>query len=535
VIVTTQIVIIIISIIAYIVVGLWAGKHVKNTEDYYVSGRNAPTILISGTLFASMLSTGGFMGETGWSYGGNFVNEMTLNALCGAGFALGCLFFGRYLRRAETITMPEYFGRRFNNKTVQKASGWLVVISITAYLLAVITGVGVLLSELTSLPLWACYVISFICFVSFTFYSGSKGVIITDTMMFMIFILGTLVAAPYLYSHAGGISDLLQNLMDNPNIPQGLLDYHGNFAGAGATGPFGAVLYGLTYGVVWFIVTGISPWQAGRHMMAKTEHVALRSGIIACFLNTIFMFVLHSMTMSLVNVDPSMEPERALVWGFANLAPVVIGSIALAGIMAAGLSSASTFLSVIGFSVTNDIFDLKFKDDKDQLRKSRIIMLLIGLIALALSLLNLGGIRILTWFASTLIASAWVVLAFGSVWSKKLSSRGALWGMLAGFFGFIIPKFLQGLGVTTFFTGFLDPFFTGVVLSLIFAFLGSRGQNITPEEISYRSALHIMPAVELEPKEVKITNRYTTFIIVVGVLFAAFLLVFWALPYNGII
>lgn len=46
---------VVVSILVYIVVGIWAGRSVKDVNDYYVSGRNAPTILIAGTLFASML------------------------------------------------------------------------------------------------------------------------------------------------------------------------------------------------------------------------------------------------------------------------------------------------------------------------------------------------------------------------------------------------------------------------------------------------------------------------------------------------
>ena len=56
---------VVVSILVYIVVGIWAGRSVKDVNDYYVSGRNAPTILIAGTLFASMLSVNGFMGDQG--------------------------------------------------------------------------------------------------------------------------------------------------------------------------------------------------------------------------------------------------------------------------------------------------------------------------------------------------------------------------------------------------------------------------------------------------------------------------------------
>ncbi|MDR3225321.1 MAG: sodium:solute symporter family protein, partial [Clostridiales Family XIII bacterium] len=288
---SVQVLIIILSIAAYVIVGLVVGKKIKSTEDYYVSGRKIPTFLIVGSLVASMISTNGFMGETGWSYSGNFINEMVINTFTAAGLAFGVVFFGRYLRRAETLTMPEYFGRRFNSRRMQRLAGVITVLSITCYLLAVITGTGVLLSELTGLNIIWCYLISFACFVSFTFYSGSNGVIITDTMMFIVFLAGTIIAMPYLFEHGGGLGELITKLMDNPNAPEGLLAYHGNLAGTGSTDAFGAVMYTVIYGCVWFIVTGISPWQAGRHMMAKSENVAIRAGVIGAIVTAVFFLV----------------------------------------------------------------------------------------------------------------------------------------------------------------------------------------------------------------------------------------------------
>jgi sodium/pantothenate symporter len=492
-----------------------------------------PTFLIVGSLVASMISTNGFMGETGWSYGGNFVNEMVINTFTASGLTFGVIFFGRYLRRAETLTMPEYYGRRFNSRRVQRLAGIITVLSISCYLLAVITGSGILLSELLGIDVIWGYLISFVCFVSFTFYSGSNGVIITDTMMFLVFFVGTAIAMPYLINSGGGLGGLIENLMNNPDAPEGLLAYHGNLAGAGATDAFGAVMYTVIYGLVWFTVTGISPWQAGRHMMAKTEHVAIRAGVLGTIATAIFFLILHLMAISLINVDAGLQPERAIVWGFYNLAPAIAGSIALAGIMAAGLSSAATFLSIIGFSITNDIFEFKFKDDRQKLFVSRMVMLGFGVLAFVLAVLHLGGIRVVAWLASTLIASTWCVVAFASVWSKKITSRGAYLSMLMAFLGFVVTKFLYGFGVVSIFYNFLDPFFIGIYLGIAFMIIGSRGQQRTQLEIDYFEKMHITPEIELIPAEIKKTKSYILIAITVGVAMSAFLILYWAAPYNG--
>lgn len=77
---------VVVSIAIYMLVGNFAGRRVKNVNDYYVSGRNATTLLIAGTLFASMVSTNGFLGDTAWIYDGNWGIAILLNGINVAGY-----------------------------------------------------------------------------------------------------------------------------------------------------------------------------------------------------------------------------------------------------------------------------------------------------------------------------------------------------------------------------------------------------------------------------------------------------------------
>lgn len=140
---------VVVSILVYIVVGIWAGRSIKDVNDYYVCGRNAPTVLIAGTLFASMLS----------------------------------------------------FGERYCDRRNRRAAGIITIISLTAYLLSCITGVGILMQELTGLSYRLCLLLAWFCFTAFTFYSGSTGVILTDTLMFLVFLTATMMAALIFLRH----------------------------------------------------------------------------------------------------------------------------------------------------------------------------------------------------------------------------------------------------------------------------------------------------------------------------------------------
>ena len=59
-----------ISILIYIAIGSYAGRGIRKLDDYYVAGRRAPTLIILGTLVASVMSSTMFLGEAGFAYSG---------------------------------------------------------------------------------------------------------------------------------------------------------------------------------------------------------------------------------------------------------------------------------------------------------------------------------------------------------------------------------------------------------------------------------------------------------------------------------
>lgn len=80
---------------------------------------------------------------------------------------------------------------------------------------------------------------------------------------------------------------------------------------------------------------------------------------------------------------------------------------------------------------------------------------------------------------------------------------------------------------------FLDPFFIGLYLSLLFAIIGSKLHPISEEEITYRDRLLVLPEKEQDIGEYKKDYIFGYILIAAGVLTTAFLLIGWALPYNG--
>jgi len=524
---------ILISILVYTAVGNYAGRKVKHLEDYFVVGRQAPTLLIVGTLVASVLSTNAFLGETGFSYatqGGAFI---VWPAIWVTGYVYGALLFGRYLRRSRALTVAEFFGRRFDSSRVQTAAGVTIVLGLGGYLLAVTQGAAVLLSQLTDLTYTQGLWVAWVNYTLFTLYSGSRGVVLTDTLMFLLFTVMSFFALFYIIDAHDGWMATLNGLIELKEKPD-LMTWHG-LVGPDkdwAT-PTDYLIWGIVLGVAWSLVTAISPWQSSRYLMAKNEHVVIRSACIAAIAIAVSNLALFAaataVNLSKIDIFPH---EETMIWAAMNMMPPVMGALLLAGVMAAALSSATTFLSLVGFSVSNDIFPHAASDDKTMLRFSRQMMLLVGAVALVISLFVPPSIFWLTYYVGTVFASSWGPVAFMSVWSDRITANAAFWGIITGFAGNVFSRSLEALGWVDL-PSYLNPILVGGVISLIVVLWVSRLGTVSDTERAHRLALHEVPDEECDAEQLKKSQWAAIGVAVFGVAVSALLLALYVFPYQA--
>lgn len=520
------------SILVYLLVGNWAGRRVRKLEDYFVAGRQAPTLLIVGTLVASLMSTNAFMGESGLAYSGYPAILIILTAVNCLGYVAGALFFGRFLRRSRALTVAEYFGHRFDSRRVQAVAGLTVVLGCTAYLVMVTQGAATVVHKVTGLPFHATLVLAWLGYTLFTLYSGSRGVILTDTLMFLLFGGVAFMGLSYLVQANGGWFATVEGLALFADKP-GIISWHGmNGPDAIWKTPAESLTYALILGVAWGIVVAVSPWQASRYLMARSEQTVLRSATITAGVVMLLYLVLLFAAASINLVRPDIDPaQESVIWAAMNVMPPVAGVLLMSGILAAGLSSASTFLSLVGFSASNDLLPQR-GDDGQRLRGSRRAMLGISLGALALAwAIPEGRLFWITYFAGTLFASCWGPVAFLSVWSRRVTEAGAFWGIIAGLLGNLATNAASLLGLVDLPVIF-DPILVGFVLSYVTVLAVSRRGRVSETEHRRREGLHEVPAAELDPAAGRRTRGWALALMAFGVLLGTLMVVFYALPYG---
>jgi Na+/proline symporter len=520
---------ILVSVLIFIAIGGYAGSKVQDIDDYFVAGRRAPTLLILGTLVASVFSTSIFLGEAGFTYDGQLGPYLLLPGIAVTGYIYGALFFGTFLRRSRAATVADFFGQRFNSHRVQQMAGITIVLGLGGYLLVVTQGAAILISDLTGLGYSGAVILAWLSYTGFTLYAGSRGVIITDTLMFLLFTGATVFFVAHLLNGFGGFQSTIEELT-RQNLKRDLTAWHGTI-GEGTDWPTAMdfLIWFVIIDLAWSIVYAVSPWQSSRHLMAKNEHVVLRAAIYASFA-VIFLQILIYGAGGFINLaKPDIAPsETVMLWAAQNLVPPFLGALLLAGIVAAALSSASTFLSLVGFSVSNDIFS---HENPVRLGTTRLLMGIVSITVLVLSIYLPPNVFWIMLFIGTVFASSWGPVGFMSIWSRRINAAGAFWGMAMGLLGNVIPAGLDFMGFVEL-PSYLEPALLGTLASFATIWLLSRGHLPSAQEQRYLAGLHQTPAEDRDLGRTRTTLIAPALLVLYGIAMPFMLLHFYVKPYQ---
>lgn len=514
-----------IAMLFFFGISILISKKVKSAEDFYVAGRQAPFALIAGSMIASYASTGMFMGDAAEAYEGALSAMILFAGMQSAGYILGAVFFGRYLRRSGAMTIPEFFGKRFCSQKMRTLSAVTAIIMMSVYLLSVIQGVGTLMHVVTGISYQACIVIAIVAFTFISVVSGSRGVLITDTLMAGLFTVAMLVSVIFIAGKAGGWFLAVTTLAREPET-RALFTWEGRPGALYETG-MDNMIWGISYGIVWCSVCAIGPWQSSRYLMAKDEHTVVKSAPIAAFGVFILEFF-ACMTAAVINVlNPDLEQSSHVwIWAAMHAVPTVLGVILMTGVLSAGISSATTFLSLIGASAANDLAAVRADTS---IRVGRMAMIAVSIIVLVCAIINPPAIFVIMLLGVAAAASSWMPVAVGCIFSKRMTKTGAFCGMLFGMIGCFVANLVKSVGGVNL-PSWLDPAIIGIFCNIIAIVIGSACTKLTEEEKRARESLFEIPKQERDPAAVKKTMGWALSGVLVGVLMTALMLVFWVVP-----
>ena len=298
--------------------------------------------------------------------------------------------------------------------------------------------------------------------IIYTFIGGFLAVSFTDviqgTMMFLALLLVPIIG---LFA-TGGFGETANSINE---VDPAMLSL---FATASATGVISALAWGLGYFGQPHIIIRFMALSS-----VKETTKARRIGIGWMFLSLLGAVATGLIGVAYFTQNPDItlsDPEAVFIaLGQIFFHPLIAGFM-LAAVLAAIMSTVSSQLLVTSSALVEDIYKAIFRTDATQkqlVRLSRISVLVISVIALIFAWQQNDTILALVAFAWAGFGAAFGPIILLSLYWKKLTGPGALWGMIVG----AVTVFVWG---NTALADYLYEIVPGFVLCLIIAVVVSK-------------------------------------------------------------
>lgn len=447
-------VIVVAYMLGMIAIGFYANRKQKDTEDYYVAGRNLGTGSIMVLWVASWVGGASIIGGGGTAY------DLGVTAVWYVGSGIiGCLLFAltisplvnRIGTKLQNITYPELIESRYDSRCqiITTITTFLAYIGYTA---GQIAAAGNILHVLVGWELSRAYIISAVVVVLYTSIGGYLAVTYTDWAQFALLFLGiTIIGIPVSWSAVGGFAGL------RATLPAGHFDL-------GAWG-WGTIL-GMVVSITFSYFTAMDSYT--RMFAAKDEKSARNGTILAIVFLGLVAFSATFMGMAARSIFPGLEGGGAAVATMVTeFFPPVIKGLVLAGILAAIMSTGDISILTASANITEDIYHRYINpkaSDKFLLRMGMVCSLIVGVLATLLALKMVNIISML-YLAFTINSAGLFLPTFAAFYWKKANASSAFWSMTLALVTVLVWAIGGQAGWGPIFN--VDPVWPGLIVSAV--------------------------------------------------------------------
>ncbi len=410
-------------------IGLYFSMKERNSEGYFLAGRDIGWFFIGASLFVSNISTEHFIGLSGTGASSGLAVGHFEWLACLILLILGWVFVPFYLR-SNVFTMPEFLERRFN----RQCAVYLAAISIVAYIFTKISvqlyAASVVLERVAGWSLWKTAVVLVVATGIYTVAGGLAAVIYTDTVQTLILITGAVALTIIGLGRVGGLEHL--RTMVPPDY------FHMMKPASDSNFPWTGIFFGAPILGIWYWCTDQVIVQ--RVLSARDEGHAKAGTIFAGFLKIlpVFMLVLPGIIAFALFPEQVKKPDFAYPTLVLNLLPVGLVGLVMAALLAAVMGAMSSVFNSASTLVTLDFYKkLRPQASEKQLvnfgRVATGVMVLLGLLWVPFIHYISSQLYIYLQSVQAYISppiSACFIL--GILW-PRLNGTGAISSLLTGF------------------------------------------------------------------------------------------------------
>ncbi len=473
-----KIILLVVFFAVMVGVGIYSRKHTNSVDAFVLGGRSVGpwlTAFAYGTSYFSAVVFVGYAGQFGWKYGLASTWIGIGNAVIGS--LLAWVVLGRRTRvmsqHLESKTMPDFFGSRYESKSLKIVASAIAFIFLVPYTASVYNGLSRLFGMAFNISYEVCVIVMAIFTAVYVILGGYMATAINDFIQGIIMLIGIVAVIAAVLSGQGGFLEAVKKLAELESDVAVTAGQQGAFTSFFGPDPLNLL------GVV--ILTSLGTWglpQMVHKFYAIKDEKAVYSGTI---ISTLFAIVVSGGCYFLGGFARLFDGKEiydtatgAVVYDsiipfmLSKLPDILIGIVVVL-VLSASMSTLSSLVMTSSSTLTLDFIKgtiVKKMDEKKQVFTMQVFIVFFIVLSVVIAL-----------DPPTFIAQL----------------MGISWGALAGAF---LAPFLYGLywkGVTK--AAVWASFACGVGITVSNLFLKYIASPINAGAIAMVAGLVVVPLV----------------------------------------
>jgi solute:Na+ symporter, SSS family len=409
-------------------IGVWVSRRTKTGEDLFLAGRTLGWGVIGFSLFASNISSTTLIGLSGDAYrtGISVANYEWMAAIV---LILMAVFFIPYYIKSSITTIPEFLENRFDSRSRKYFS------IITIFLSIVIDTAGGLYAGalvvqvfFPEVDIWYTILALGIFAGLYTAAGGLKAVVYTDVLQAVILLSGSSMLTYLMFSNFDFSWSAL-----TASVPEDQLSMIRPLDDEAL--PWLGTLIGVP--VLGFYYWATNQYIVQRVLGAKDIKNARWGAMLGGALKVGALFIMVIPGVMAISVFPGLEdPDMVFPTMVANVLPIGITGLVLAGLISAILSSIDSTLNSSSTLITMDFIKPKNPNltnkEIGKIGRWTTIVLMVVAVLWAPNIVHFEGIfRYIQQAFSYIVPPVVAIFFMGILWERG-SRNAAFWTLVIG-------------------------------------------------------------------------------------------------------
>ena len=438
-----------IVLLISVFISVWARRFTRNLGDYYVAGRSIGALNNGLAMVSLALSLTTFIGLTALILKGVYI-AIALYASFTAAFIGLMLLAAPYLRRHKSFTTMAFISERYGSRTLRFISVIIMLIVSVLYLGGNLKGIGIVFYFLLGVPEVVGIIVGGLVVTLYVTLGGMYGVTYNQTFQTIVLIFCLMFPVAVVLKALGAAGWFFPPLGYGNLVPL-MNQAVPHFFWPMLVHPvvYIAIFLGSFFGIIGL------PHFVMRFFTVRDAREARWSTVICVFLVGLVNTTVYATgfaAMFYMRTQGIDIPEAAYDYMVFILLDALAGqgwlAIAVAGSVAAGLSTVAGLLLIMGAGLIHDFYgELRPDvDDEKKLKLSYAAMFVVGVLVILFSLNPPQFIlEAIMWSFGIAAAGLGVPIVLG-IWWKRTNKYGVGAGMvvgaLVGFYGWIMIGYL---------------------------------------------------------------------------------------------